>query len=39
MAYDLYGNLEVPPDGSGYEDENFDGEGLVSFLIEEELGG
>lgn len=39
MTYDVWGNLDVPPDGSGYEDEEFDGANLVDFLIEEELRG
>lgn len=30
---DLYGNAKTPPDGSGYEDEDFDGESLVGHLL------
>lgn len=39
MSYDVWGNLNVPPDGSGYEDDEFDGASLVEFLIEGELRG
>jgi hypothetical protein len=30
---DIYGNAYVPPDGSGYEDDDFDGESLVGHLL------
>lgn len=30
---DAYGNDIIPPDGSGYEDEEFDGEALVDHLL------
>lgn len=32
-ATDIYGNAVVPPDGSGYEDEDFDGEELVDRIV------
>lgn len=30
---DIYGNAFVPPDGSGYEDEDFDGERLLDGVL------
>lgn len=33
---DLYGNTEQPPEWTGYEDEDFDGEILLAELLGED---
>ena len=33
--HDAYGNAVVPPEYTGYEDPEFDGESLVDFLLGE----